>query len=335
MIRRILDTLAVVAFVAFLPLLAVAQSGVSAISASPATPGNGSRTTCSVASAVWRTSSPAATLDCSSGLTYASGTLTAGVSGTPGIISSTFDGTAGNTFTMRASAISAATGILQVGTQKYISFGSEEASTPLLFAIQGSFNPWLKGGGSATTFFMSGGTTDFQFYNKAGTVKKWSIADTGGMVIGSADITGSVVAAQVVDSDGQALLSGVPDLALTDNTIATFAVQTLGNDTGGGGTFWYTVCARDATTFGCESGMADFVGGDATSGAGGEVCTNPVKHGTPPQALSGSTLTVTFAATTGTDLCNLRVTADTDIVTPTSLTIKWGVLNSGRTITPQ
>lgn len=121
---------------------------------------------------------------------------------------------------------------------------------------------------------------------------------------------------------------------LTDNTIATFATQTLGNDTGGGGTIWYTVTAQDATTFGYESGQITFVGGDATSGAGGEVCTTPTKFGNV-QALSGSTLTVTFAASTGTDLCNLRVTADTDIVTPVTLSIKWGVLNSGRVITPQ
>jgi hypothetical protein len=122
---------------------------------------------------------------------------------------------------------------------------------------------------------------------------------------------------------------------LTDNTIATFAVQTLGNDTGGGGTIQYCVYAADATTAGLECGSADFAGVDVTAGAGGEVCTNPGKIGTPLQALSGSTLTVTFAATTGTDLCNLRVTADTDIATPVELWIKYTVVNSGRTITPQ
>jgi hypothetical protein len=122
---------------------------------------------------------------------------------------------------------------------------------------------------------------------------------------------------------------------LTDNTATTFAVQALGNDTGGGGTIHYCIYAADATTAGLECGSVDFAGVDVTSGAGGEVCSNPTKVGTPLQALSGSTLTVTFAATTGTDLCNIRVTADTDIVTPVSLWIKYHVINSGRTITPQ
>lgn len=123
--------------------------------------------------------------------------------------------------------------------------------------------------------------------------------------------------------------------ALTDNTVATFAVQTLGNDTGGGGSIEYCVYAADATTAGVECGRADFAGVDVTAGAGGEVCPNLTKVGTPLQALSGSTLTVTFTATTGTDLCNLRVTADTDIVTPVELWIKYSVVNSGRVITPQ
>lgn len=122
---------------------------------------------------------------------------------------------------------------------------------------------------------------------------------------------------------------------LADNTTTTFAVQTLGNDTGGGGTIWYCVYAADATTSGVECGDVDFAGVDVTSGAGGEVCTTPGKHGTPLQALSGSTLSVTFSATTGTDLCSIRVNADTNIATPVELWIKWGVRNSGRTITPQ
>ncbi len=122
---------------------------------------------------------------------------------------------------------------------------------------------------------------------------------------------------------------------LTDNTIATFGIQTLGNDTGGGGTVNYCVYARDATTAGLECGHVDFAGIDVTAGAGGEVCPTPTKQGTPLQALSGSTLAVTFAASTGTDLCNLRVTADTNIATPLELWITWSADNSGRPLTPQ
>jgi hypothetical protein len=124
--------------------------------------------------------------------------------------------------------------------------------------------------------------------------------------------------------------------ALTDNTIATFSLHALGDDTGGGGTISYCVYARDATTAGSECGEIDYNGVDVTAGAGGEVCPNPTKQGTPLQALSGSTLTVTFTATTGTDLCNLRVTADTNIATPTALYLVWNASNpGGRTLTPQ
>jgi hypothetical protein len=137
-----------------------------------------------------------------------------------------------------------------------------------------------------------------------------------------------------IANDG-ALQGGITK-TLTDNTIATFAILNLGNDTGGGGTIHYCVYAQDATTAGLECGSIDFAGVDVTTGAGGEVCTNPVKIGTPIQALSGSTLAVTFAATTGTDLCNLRVTADTNIATPVTLNIRYTIMSqSGNLITPQ
>jgi trimeric autotransporter adhesin len=122
---------------------------------------------------------------------------------------------------------------------------------------------------------------------------------------------------------------------LADNTATTFAVQTLGNDTGGGGSISYCVYAADATTAGLECGEVDFAGIDVTAGAGGEVCPNPTKQGTPLQALSGSTLAVSFTGTTGTDLCNVRVTADTNIAVPVELWIKWGASSSGRALTPQ
>jgi hypothetical protein len=122
---------------------------------------------------------------------------------------------------------------------------------------------------------------------------------------------------------------------LVDNTVATFATLTLGDDSGGGGTIHYCIKAKDATNEQMECGTVEFTGVDITAGAGGETCTAPSKVGTPSQALSSGTLTTTFAATTGTDLCNLRVTADTSL-TPTTLWIKYSVIhNSGQTITPQ
>ena len=123
--------------------------------------------------------------------------------------------------------------------------------------------------------------------------------------------------------------------ALTDNTAATFAVVTLGNDTYSGGSIEYCIVAGDATTAGTECGRGDFSVLDVTAGAGGEVCTF-TKVGTPAQALSGSTLAVTLATTTGTDLCNLRITADTNIATPTTLELRYQIVNpGGRVITPQ
>lgn len=156
----------------------------------------------------------------------------------------------------------------------------------------------------------------------------------GATTIGNSSVSATSVSGTISDSDGQALLAGVPDLNLTSAAPATFAVQTLGNDTGGCTTYWYTVRAYDATTSGLEGGMVTFCGSDVTAGAGGESCSASAAFGTV-QDLQGSTLTVAFTSTAGTDLCNNRVTATTDIGTPTALFIKYGVLNSGRTITPQ
>lgn len=141
---------------------------------------------------------------------------------------------------------------------------------------------------------------------------------------------------QVINVGPGTIYQGLaPQFNLTDNTIATFAVQTLGNDTGAGGSLNYCVYASNATTAGLECGEIDYGGIDVTAGAGGEVCTTPVKQAAAFQALSGSLLTVTFAASTGTDLCNLRVTADTDIATPVELWIKYWPSPANRVLTPQ
>ena len=157
-------------------------------------------------------------------------------------------------------------------------------------------------------------------------------ATSGNNELQTAPKLASGTAAQVLETRLM-VVAGQKDL--TDNTVATFGVSTLGNDTFAGGTIQYCVYAADATTSGVECGAVDFAGTDVTTGAGGETCSAPTKVGTPVQALSGSTLTVTFAATTGTDLCNWRITADTNIVTPVNLYVKWNVPhNSGATFTP-
>lgn len=121
---------------------------------------------------------------------------------------------------------------------------------------------------------------------------------------------------------------------LTDNTAATFAVMTLGNDTGGGATVDFCIKAKDATDEQMECGSVYFAGIDVTAGAGGETCATPTVVGTV-EALSAGTLGVTFAQTTGTDLCNWRVTSDTSLTT-TEHYIKFSIShNSGQAITPQ
>jgi hypothetical protein len=122
--------------------------------------------------------------------------------------------------------------------------------------------------------------------------------------------------------------------ALTDNTIATFATQALGNDTGGGATVDFCVKAKDATDEQMECGSVYFAGVDITAGAGGETCSTPTVVGTT-EAVSAGTLGVTFANTAGTDLCSWRVTSDTSLTT-TEHYIKFSIThNSGQVITPQ
>ena len=122
---------------------------------------------------------------------------------------------------------------------------------------------------------------------------------------------------------------------LADATAATIFTLTLGDDKGGGGTVHYCVKAKDAANEQMECGAFDYAGVDITAGAGGETCPNPTKVGTPLPALSAGTLAVTFTATTGTELCNIRVAADTSL-TPTELWIKYSFTqNSGQVVTPQ
>lgn len=165
-------------------------------------------------------------------------------------------------------------------------------------------------------------------------VIRYQVDANGATTIGNASITGTTKALTATSVSGPDLHAGIPSKTVADNTITTFATMALGNDTGGCTTLWYTVYAADATTAGSEGGQFTVCGTDVTSGAGGESCTASAVFGNV-QDLQGSTLGVTFAVSTGTDLCNIRVTADTNIAVPVSLYIKWGALAGGRTLTPQ
>ena len=376
MIRRILDTLAIVAFVAFLPLLAVAQPGVSAISAGPGTQGNGSPTTCSVAGAVWRTSAPAATLDCGAGLTYDGTTfavtgdatisgsaivpLISGSSAANGDI--TINGTTSATKTTSFVILQDTGGFVGIGATapnaklevndvttnanglgQVAVFSSDAAAADMGGKVD--FGGLYSGGAQAVWAGIGGlkessgadyaGYLSFRTRPSGGSMtQRMTIASTGATTIGGSGITGTTKALTAASVSGPDLHAGIPSKTLVDNTITTFATMALGNDTGGCTTLWYTVYAADATTAGSEGGQVTVCGTDVTSGAGGESCTASAVFGNV-QDLQGSTLGVTFAVSTGTDLCNIRVTADTDIATPVSLFIKWGALAGGRTLTPQ
>lgn len=232
--------------------------------------------------------------DCGAGLTYAGGALTVGANG--------------------SSATAAVAGTEGV----YLFY----TNTSIAGITTGTGQNYMR---------VGGGNLGIVFQNRTASTY-YGIWDGTGLRIG--DVVAPVAKLEVVGSGGLGLMAGVPTKNLTDNTIATFATQTLGNDTGGCETIWYTVYAGNATTAGSEGGMVTVCGTDVTAGAGGESCTASAVFGNV-QNLQGSTLAVTFAVSTGTDLCNIRVTADTDIATPTSLFIKWGALAGGRTLTPQ
>lgn len=103
------------------------------------------------------------------------------------------------------------------------------------------------------------------------------------------------------------------NLSVADNTATTMFTITLGDDTDGGGIVDFCSMATSATTDRQKTcGQIAFSGVDVTSGAGGEACSAAIT-GTNSTAVSVGTLTVTAAATTGTDLCNIRITSDSSL----------------------
>jgi hypothetical protein len=96
--------------------------------------------------------------------------------------------------------------------------------------------------------------------------------------------------------------------ALVDATATTVFTVTTGNDVACSGTAEITVEAQDAANVQATRAIVSWAAVDATAGAGGEACSAGI-IGTNVSAASSGTLTVTTDATTGTDLCNIRVTA--------------------------
>jgi hypothetical protein len=125
---------------------------------------------------------------------------------------------------------------------------------------------------------------------------------------------------------------------LTDATATTVFTVTTGNDLSCGGTLFFTVEAADAANQQTTSGEAHFAAADNAAGAGGEACTAAVT-GTNVSAATSGTLTVTADATTGTDLCNIRLTATgslTETVGPRArYSIVFNPTSSTCAVTPQ
>jgi hypothetical protein len=126
--------------------------------------------------------------------------------------------------------------------------------------------------------------------------------------------------------------------ALTDATATTVITVTTGNDLSCGGTLFFTVEAADAANQQATSGSVNFAAADNAAGAGGEACAAAVT-GTNAAAATSGTLTVTADATTGTDLCNIRLTATGSLTETVGPRVRYSVVfnptSSSCAFTPQ
>lgn len=126
--------------------------------------------------------------------------------------------------------------------------------------------------------------------------------------------------------------------ALTDATATTVFTVTTGNDLSCGGTMFFTVEAADAANQQTTSGSVNFAAADNAAGAGGEACAAAVT-GTNAAAATSGTLTVTADATTGTDLCNVRLTATGSLTETVGPRVRYSIvfnpMSSTCAVTPQ
>lgn len=129
-----------------------------------------------------------------------------------------------------------------------------------------------------------------------------------------------------------------PFRALADATATTVFTVGIGNDISCGGTMFFTVEAADAANQQATSGSVNFSAADNAAGAGGEACSAAVT-GTNSSAATSGTLTVTADATTGTDLCNIRLTATGSLTETVGPRVRYSLvlnpMSSSCTVTPQ
>lgn len=165
-------------------------------------------------------------------------------------------------------------------------------------------------------------------------------ANGGDMVLNRVPTTQGSGSTQNTGVEGLRVVSR--SFALTSASAATvFTVTGLGAHKRTAGTWDFTVEASDGTNDQAVSCSAEWAAVDTTAGAGGETCANTLTQTTCScaagfGACSAGTLAVTVAATTGTDLCNIRVTSTTSL-TATTHRILYQVRQNGvlGTINPQ
>lgn len=119
--------------------------------------------------------------------------------------------------------------------------------------------------------------------------------------------------------------------ALTDAVATTIFTCTLGLNTHCGGTVSFCVRGADASNRQTTCGQVNYAGEDITAGVGGEICAAAVTGTNTSAATGATTLAVTAAATTGTDLCNIQLNANTSL-TPTVLDVAYQVQGHGAVI---
>ncbi len=126
--------------------------------------------------------------------------------------------------------------------------------------------------------------------------------------------------------------------ALTDATATTVITVGTGNDLSCGGQIFFTVEAADAANQQTTSGIVSFAAADNAAGAGGEACAAGLA-GTNVSAATSGTLSVTTDATTGTDLCNIRLTATGSLTETVGPRVRYSVVfnptSSSCSFTPQ
>jgi hypothetical protein len=194
----------------------------------------------------------------------------------------------------------------------------------------------LVAGSTATTinnlYFGKGKTsTTATDYAVNGTGGSGTNNAGAGLLLAAGKGTGTAAGGPIVLRRSPAIASGTTAQTLVDaqrvcskavtltNSTATIVavISGLGAHQATGGQLFFGVRTSDATNDAQSSGMLSWSFIDTTAGAGGETCAVSVT-GVNSSVSSSGTLTVTADTTTGTGICNLRLTSTQSVMTPTT-----------------